>query len=186
MKVIGVCGYKRSGKDTVAQILVKDYKYTRFALADPMKEVLAKIFMWDDEWMNGIHKEEIDGRWGISPRQALQHLGTEWGQYALCEQFPVFKAVTGRSLWVKRVYEEISSSVFEKIVIPDIRFPHEVEYLKIQYGLEFTMIRVDRTGVREEDQHESERFAQELPVDVVIDNDSTFTRLRVQVFNLQP
>ena len=37
---IGLVGYSQSGKDTVADILVKNYGYTRVAFADKIREFL--------------------------------------------------------------------------------------------------------------------------------------------------
>ena len=41
--IIGLTGYARSGKDTVASILVEDYGFTRVAFADPIRDLLLKI-----------------------------------------------------------------------------------------------------------------------------------------------
>jgi hypothetical protein len=44
MKVIAISGYKRSGKDTSADILVKDYGFMRVAFADVLKDMVAKEY----------------------------------------------------------------------------------------------------------------------------------------------
>jgi len=36
--VIGLCGRKRVGKDTVAEYLKKQFGFTQYAFADPLKE----------------------------------------------------------------------------------------------------------------------------------------------------
>ena len=38
--IIGLTGYAQSGKDSVADILVKNYGYTRIAFADPIRKLL--------------------------------------------------------------------------------------------------------------------------------------------------
>lgn len=39
MKVIAISGYKPSGKDTSAEILVKDHNFMRVAFADVLKDM---------------------------------------------------------------------------------------------------------------------------------------------------
>ena len=38
--IIGLSGYARSGKDTVAELLCLNYDYKRVSFADPMREAL--------------------------------------------------------------------------------------------------------------------------------------------------
>lgn len=42
--LIGVYGWSRSGKDTIANYLVEHHGFTRFAFADPLRSVLLEIF----------------------------------------------------------------------------------------------------------------------------------------------
>ena len=86
--IVGVSGLKRSGKDTVAELLVKEYGFERYSFADPIKEAMSIVFDWDDRYLYGELKEIIDPRWGISPRQVFQHFGTEYAQHILPEVFP--------------------------------------------------------------------------------------------------
>ena len=41
--IVGLCGRKRSGKDTLAEELVERYGYTRVAFADPLREMLLAL-----------------------------------------------------------------------------------------------------------------------------------------------
>lgn len=130
MLKIGVTGYARHGKDTIADYLVLNYKFQKIALADVMKEVISIIFGWSREYIEQ-HKDEIDNFWGVTPRYALQTLGTEWGQHILGE-FNLFEQRTGRLLWTKQTYNYIQKffNNNENVVISDIRFLHEAKYLK--------------------------------------------------------
>lgn len=47
VRVIGICGRKGSGKDTVGAVLVAEYGFVRVALADPIKQLAHKIFGYD-------------------------------------------------------------------------------------------------------------------------------------------
>jgi hypothetical protein len=47
MSIICLAGKAGSGKDTFADVLVKNYNYTRIALADPLRELCSKVFRMD-------------------------------------------------------------------------------------------------------------------------------------------
>lgn len=78
-KVIGIAAIARSGKDTVASILLKHEDVTTYALADPLKIGCQILFgltdaeTWDDDL-----KEKIIPHWGWSPRKIFQTVGTDW------------------------------------------------------------------------------------------------------------
>lgn len=52
MKIIAISGYKRSGKDTSAEILVNDHGFMRVAFADILKDMVSKEY--------GIPREHCD------------------------------------------------------------------------------------------------------------------------------
>ena len=49
MLVLGLMGKAQSGKDTVADILEKDYGFIRLAFADAVRRTADTIFNWDGE-----------------------------------------------------------------------------------------------------------------------------------------
>ncbi len=58
-KTFAFTGLKRSGKDTCADYLVKNYGFQKYALASPMKEVAKIIFGWEDKDFQGDKKEYV-------------------------------------------------------------------------------------------------------------------------------
>jgi len=171
--IIGICGHKRHGKDSIADVLVKLYGYDKRSLADPMKEACMVIFGWSWEHVYGELKDVIDPAWGISPRQALQTIGTEWGQYSL-QQFPQFKETTGRGLWVKSLMTTITGNT----AIADVRFPHEVDTIREKGG---KIIMVRRPGYPVDLTHESESAIELIQPDYVIRNGGTLDDLEEYV-----
>ena len=99
--IIGICGKKRCGKDTIADILVNTYNFTKYAFGDPIKEIARIIFNFDEEQLYGDNKELIDERWGVSPRQFFQKFGTDYGQFYFNKQFPNILKDKPRTLWVQ-------------------------------------------------------------------------------------
>lgn len=77
--IIGLAAVARSGKDTVASMLLEHREVAAYALADPLKLGCQALFgLTDDEaWLDEIKETTID-LWGMSPRQMFQRAGTEW------------------------------------------------------------------------------------------------------------
>ena len=73
MKLIGICGKARSGKDTAADYIVEECGFNKYSMADPIRSMLDSIGV--DPSFN---KEDPVDRFGKSPRQMMQTLGTEW------------------------------------------------------------------------------------------------------------
>lgn len=166
--IIGIMGKKRSGKDTLAEMLVEDWDFEQFSFAEPMREFARDVFGWDDDWINN-HKEEVDPYWGISYRQFMQNIGTEYFQYDLGKAFPKFKALTGRSIWVKRFIQHTIKHPETNFVISDVRFQHEADEIKKANGI---LLRVNRTNleVDKKDLHASEIEADSIEADYGITN----------------
>ena len=170
MKLIGLTGKARSGKDTISKILFARHAFTRIALADPLKMAAQQMFgltraqTWDDDL-----KEVVIPHWGMSPRQMFQLLGTEASK-------PVF----GDDVWVKRwnlSYATLKDT--DDVVCTDIRFDVEREMIKSHGGVIIEVQRgpglIGSTG-----DHASERGLSTLP-DFVIDNSGTLEDLAAKL-----
>jgi hypothetical protein len=128
-KLIGICGSIGSGKDTVGDILIHEYGYTRMSFATTLKDVVAALFGWDREMLEGLTDQARDQRdtpdsfWseklGLAwtPRKAMQVIGTD----LLRNQFHT-------DMWLNTVEKKISE--MGKVVITDVRFPNEIEWIK--------------------------------------------------------
>lgn len=122
MKIIGIVGKKRSGKDTVADYLVQNYGYIKLSFASPLKEIIKTLFDFDDEQINGNEKEIIDDYWNITPRRAMEYIGTNVFRKNISELIPNI----GENFWSDILYnkcKKISEKNNDvKIVISDVRF----------------------------------------------------------------
>lgn len=56
--IICLSGWKQSGKDTVAQYLVDNYSAIRVALADPLKDSVAKEYNIPRSWLDDLNFKE--------------------------------------------------------------------------------------------------------------------------------
>ena len=83
-KIIGFLGKKHSGKDTAGKYMIEKHGFKRYAFGDPVKEICKILFNLTREQLTIPElKETIDKRWGLSPRQMFQRIGTEFGQFNL-------------------------------------------------------------------------------------------------------
>lgn len=118
--VIGIAGPARCGKDTVADIIMKNNPaYRKHSFADPIKEMLKAGLGLTDEQLWGDNKETIDPRYDVSPRYMMQTLGTEWG-----------RNIINSELWVVAMEQRINKGM----IIPDIRFENEAAFVR-KYGV---------------------------------------------------
>lgn len=77
--IIGLAAPARSGKDTVAAIVLRNPGVAAYALADPLKMGCQALWGLTDAqtWADEL-KEQPIALWGRSPRELFQQVGTEW------------------------------------------------------------------------------------------------------------
>jgi len=172
---IGMIGKAGSGKDTVADHLVREYGFDKMALADPLKTAVQTIFAVDDEHMYDRDKreEELEDWPGWTVRKLLQFVGTE-----------LFRTHVDQDVWVKNVV--LRAKQKRLAVISDVRFPNEVEVPKkmlSEAGHDVLFIKVVREGINGTPSgianHASE--AHDLDGDYLILNDGTIEDLLKKV-----
>jgi len=169
--IIGFTGRKYHGKDTAAKRLIKN-GYTPMSFAEPIKEIAKMLFGFSENQMNGNQKEDIDSRWNISPREALQFIGTELFR----EQIQRLLPDIGSDFWVKSLENRIPKDT--NIVITDVRFPNEVDMI---HRLGGKIIRVKRDIVENQGSHISEMLIDTLDADHDIENNGTIEELHDKV-----
>lgn len=173
-KIIAICGAKRSGKDVLADHLVMKYGYEKMRFAEPLKQVCQALFNFSHQQIgDGDIKDEVDKRWGISPRKALQFFGTEVMQYKIQELLPGID----RRFLAHTLVSKLQPDKY--YVISDMRFYHEYEELA---KLNAVVIKIDRFPVDnlipDEYIHTSEIEYKTIPYDVHITNDKDIETLR--------
>lgn len=134
--VVGIYGYIGSGKDTVANRLVQKHGFTKLAFADALKDVVAAVFGWDRAMLNGdtpenrLWRETSDPTRGLSPREAMQRIGTD-----------LFRNHWSQDTWINAMRYRIQNTQ-GNIVITDCRFQNEIDLITELGG---QVVRVLRT-----------------------------------------
>jgi hypothetical protein len=137
MKIIGFSGLPRSGKDTAAECLQKEFLFSRIAFADPMKDGLSAMFRIPRWWFDDRDKKAslVPGM-RITVRELMRHFGTD-----------VMQGAFGHRVWVDVAYrrlQEITSApgpLAPGVVFSDVRFEHEASMVRNHGGVIVHLIR---------------------------------------------
>lgn len=144
-KIIGLSGLIGSGKGTVGDILV-DMGYTKLSFADSLKDAVSVIFGWDRNLLEGDTLESREFReckdtfWSkkfdrdITPRRILQEIGTD-----------LFRTQYLDSIWMDSLERKIQN--YDKVVICDVRFANEIEFL---HSIGAKLIEISRPDIEPE------------------------------------
>lgn len=196
--IIGIGGEKESGKDTVADMLVKEHSYRRLAFADNLKNMCIKVFelTWaqcydvklkEEKFLNpvvlDVHTMGAIWNWAVnknhmkSPENALLKMekfhGKELWTPREVLQFigtEVLRDIFHEDYHVEVVFREIDRRNLKDVVIPDARFANERKRIKGRDGIN---VLIDCPQTKDSgDKHKSENDLGEADdYDFVIIND---------------
>jgi len=79
------------------------YKLKRYSFADPIKYGCKEMFGFSDEQCWGNLKEIVDERYGVTPREILQVMGTEMLREGIQKILPNWKIKD--QIWIERFNE---------------------------------------------------------------------------------
>ena len=164
---IALTGKLRSGKDTVADYLVNQYGYNKFAFGDPIK----------------FYYKELFGETDAKPRA-----GYQWFGQTMRERDP--------DIWVRKCFaaiDEMRSEWFRtRVVITDLRQPNEYERCRAEGFVIIRVncpedIRIERARAAGDDftedalNHATEQYVDLYAVDYDIYNVGDLTELYSQI-----
>ncbi len=163
--IIGISGRARAGKSTVGNYLVRNHAFESIAFSDPMKAFCRKIFAFTEEQLHGDAKELPDPRYdGLTPRRALQLLGTEFGRAAYPDVWVQYSLRAAR--------ERLALYASVGVCITDVRFRNERDAIQAAGGKVWRIIRPKAGLVGQTGEHSSENDLTDDPegYDRIIDN----------------
>lgn len=167
MRVYAISGHAQNGKDTVAGMMAQKFrergeKVLVAHYADLLKYICRTYFGWDGQ------KDE-------QGRQLLQYVGTD----IVRKKAPNF--------WVDFIVSILTlfDGTWDEVLIPDSRFPNEVNELKA-HGFDVQHLRVVRTDfvsplTAAQLQHPSETALDHVAPDFTIVNSGTLEDLEAQI-----
>ena len=135
MSLIAICGFQGAGKDTLSNILIKKFGYTKISFAGSVKDSVSAIFGWDRQLLEGVTnesrewREKVDEWWAkrlqipnLTPRWVLQEIGTE-----------VFRNHFHPDIWVASVEKKLEK--LAGVIITDARFKNEIDTIRKLGGI---------------------------------------------------
>jgi len=165
MRILGLCGYKQSGKSTLAQVAKEEFHFVTVGFADELKRIIKALWpAFTIEHMYGGKKEEVVEEYGKSFREVAQHVGTD-----------LFRAYDP-DVWVRSTrqtiehYEHQMGKAARPLVIEDIRFDNEAALIHELGGEVWEVVRPEKDDRFERDTHKSELGLLASSVDMAILN----------------
>jgi phosphomevalonate kinase len=130
MRLIGLSGKARSGKDAVADMCASLYGWRKMKLADPLKKMCRDMFGLTCDHTDGILKDLPIGT--TSPRELMIKVG-QLGR------------TVSPNFWIGKLEEAILKTPQAQLgtyVIADVRFKNEMEWIKRRHGI---LVRLERS-----------------------------------------
>ena len=185
--IIGLCGEKESGKDTVGAYLVKEHGFERKAFFDAPKKAVAIMFGIPFSEVNKL-RDDTDVLVGIGKLGEPEY--EQWIQYigykaltmrALLQQFgDALKEAFGPNFIVDQTLPVPGFYPGRAIVVTDVRFREEAERI-IHLGGRVIKIERDNPGADDEPRHRSEVIDFHHLLWCTLDNNGTHEELYAQV-----
>jgi hypothetical protein len=189
--IIGLCGAQGVGKDTVGNILVSEYGFTKITFATALKDVISILFSWPRDLLEGateesrLWRETIDMYWSekmsipdFTPRKALQFVGTD-----------LLRRHLYNDIWVNIVENKIKMLLElnpqTNIVITDCRFINEFNMIKNFSGSQiFKIVKDNDIQLTNTLLHSSEVDWQNYRFDRILYNKNTISDLENVIKNI--
>ena len=165
---IALMGKMRSGKDTVGEILIKEYGFRRYAFGDGIREIVDTYFPY----------ASIHGK----PRKHYQFIGQSLRQL-------------DEDVWVNYCLDRAGDNKYDNIVVTDVRQPNEVKavleegfiLVKIDCDDEIRIERMKASGDNfnlEDLNHETEQHIDKVEAPITITNNGSLEKLHEKVHHL--
>lgn len=160
--LIGIMGKAGVGKTTIADYLAWNRGFLVLSFSKALKKAVSNLFDIPlVDLIDPIKKTKIIARWNKSPRTIMQLFGTD-----------CIRNYFGGDFWIDKVRQEIALTPGKDVVIDDVRFLDEANFVTDKGGSLIRVIRPENPLALQstEAQHISEQN-DELQTGHVIIND---------------
>jgi hypothetical protein len=175
--IVGLSGFARSGKDTVANLLVEKHDFIRVAFADLIRESLLIL----NPYVGSFRLQEYvlihgwDNAKSAIPeiRRLLQVFGTE-----------IARDLYGESFWLDQLQRRYDlTNPNKNWVISDVRYDNEAQMIHDNNGEVWNII---RPGVGPVNEHSSDKGITDSYINRIILNNAGSKFLEDQVSSMVP
>lgn len=176
-KIIAFGHRRRVGKDTSCNFIktmlcVKGKRVVKISFAYKLKQVCHELFGWanvrEPEYYDSYpaHRDDFIPELGMTVRELWIKFGNDIRQFYCYDT------------WIKSALQNIKAEV---ILISDLRYPNEAEYLKSQSAL---LIKLNRPNVPESNDIADSALKDYRGWDRIIDNDGSLPQLNQLMLDL--
>lgn len=167
--LVGMTGKARAGKSEVPKVLRHFNSFSNIstlAIGDHVKRVTSVMYGIPlGKFYNA--KSEMSERWGITYRDMLQKVGTEFG-----------RVVGGEDFWLKKLEPDylacINRERTRNIFITDVRYDNEALWIIKRGGFVLEILRDQESDLTEDEKnHKSEAGVSKEYIAAVIDNNKS-------------
>jgi hypothetical protein len=204
MRLIGLSGYARSGKDEAAKVLVEEYGFKRIAFADKLRDFLyaldpivtvkrgeTPINVKQGETVKRLYIDDgiratIPVSIEVRVSQVIDEHG--WDGYKETEYGAEIRGLLQRlgteagrqtlwdSIWIDAALHDLDPN--GNYVVTDVRFPNEAAAITERGG---RLVRIVRDGVGPANMHASETSLDDYPFMHGLRNNGTLEEFRANV-----
>lgn len=175
---IAITGKKNSGKNTLTNLILNQYNnksYKIFAFADPIKEIIKIMFPWaDNDCLYGpSYKREffipnaMKNDKPLSYRQAIIDIGMQGRSY-------------NSNHWVDIIDIRMKQINSDIVIVSDLRFANEFEYLRKENFKIIKIIRSNKDILNHVSETDLDSFNDNL-FDYIIYNNKNLSDLEEEV-----
>lgn len=158
-KLIGLIGKMYSGKTTFANYICKERNFTKVSFADSLKELILNAELCTEKELEKKDKKT---------RFLLQHIGTD-----------LIRKQIDHDFFIKKLEQKISQ-IKGNIIIDDIRFFNEYNYIQNKGGL---IIKIIRPGLHNINNHVSETELDDIKTKIAIINGGNMKQFENKIIN---
>lgn len=154
--IIGICGFRGTGKSETAKYLNEQYGFTRVNFKDGLVQEMKERLPDTLKAIGDMYQLTIDELFQIKPsvmRALMQNYGTE------------VRRQDDDAYWVNTWLRSVSE-LDSNVVVDDVRFHNEHEAVTSQGGI---LIRIKRSDITSGGQHKSETEQLEFDADFTIE-----------------
>lgn len=179
MQYIVISGAARSGKDTLADCIIKKMpKYVKIAYADALKEQVMEEFDLTYNQLYGDLKEVPDVRYkkqsgGFwTPREMMQFIGTD-----------AYRSIDDLH-WINKLFDRINAGGHKNVIVTDGRFSNEITAIKDKGGFHVRIQREHSIFVNNSSHYSETALDNFGLVDYSINNDGDINDLNKHIDNI--
>lgn len=181
--IICLSGWKASGKDTVANYLVKYHGFVRIAFADLLKDMVSEEYEVPREWFDLQEMKEMPlyKYPAVSTDKFVEQIhsmlkeqfrpgltgGLYWTPRALAILEGSIKRSVNPNYWVERAMSQTSPE--GRYVISDVRYQNEINQIRLIAPGEVISVRIERFETVDTNDP-SERDLDKYPFDYKVNN----------------